>query len=539
MQFDTLISGGIIYDGSGAEPYEADVALRSGIIVDIGDLKFADATLKIDARGLAVSAGFINMLSHAARALLHDGLSESNICQGVTLEVIGEGVSMGPLNDEMARELIDEQTDIKYDVNWRSLGEFLNRLQLKGISTNVASFVGATTVREYVLGQVDKKPDEREISMMRNLVSLAMSEGAVGLSSALIYAPACFADTDELVALAEEAGKRGGIYASHLRSEGDNLLEGVRELITIAARAKIPCEIYHLKAAGKRNWSKMDEVLAELDKARSAGYRITADMYTYTRAHTGLDAAMPTWVQEGGLSQWIKRLQDPEMRARVKQEMLSETAEWENGYMHAGPEGILLVGFKTEALKPSIGKTLKQIAQERGQDPADVAMDLVIEDGSRVETVYSWMSEENLVKQLQLPWVTFGSDGSSMSPSGAYLKSQTHPRAYGNFSRLLGKYVRDEKVISLPEAIRRLTALPAANLGLLFRGKLDRGHAADIAIFDPSKVRDLATFENAHQLSEGMVHVLVNGVPVLQNGKHTGAKPGLVLRRRMSHRMIC
>ncbi len=539
MQFDTLISGGTIYDGSGAEPYEADIALRSGIIVDIGNLKHADATLKIDARGLAVSAGFINMLSHATRALLHDGLSQSNICQGVTLEVIGEGVSMGPLNDEMVRELIDEQTDIKYDVNWRSLGEFLNRLQLKGISTNVASFVGATTVREYVLGQVDKRPDEREISMMRNLVSLAMSEGAVGLSSALIYAPACFADTDELVALAEEAGKRGGIYASHLRSEGDNLLEGVRELIAIAARANIPCEIYHLKAAGKRNWSKMDQVLAELDKARSAGYRITADMYTYTRAQTGLDAAMPTWVQEGGLSQWIKRLQDPEIRARVKEEMLSETAEWENGYMHAGPEGILLVGFKTEALKPLIGKTLKQIAQERGQDPADVAMDLVIEDGSRVEAVYSWMSEENLVKQLQLPWITFGSDGSSMSPSGAYLKSQTHPRAYGNFARLLGKYVRDEKVISLPEAIRRLTALPAANLGLLFRGKLDRGHAADIAIFDPSKVRDLATFENAHQLSEGMVHVLVNGIPVLQNGKHTGAKPGLVLRRRMSHRMIC
>ncbi|MCC7530702.1 MAG: D-aminoacylase [Candidatus Melainabacteria bacterium] len=539
MQFDTLISGGTIYDGSGGEPYEADIALRSGIIVDIGNLKYADATLKIDARGLAVSAGFINMLSHATRALLHDGLSESNICQGVTLEVVGEGVSMGPLNDEMAQAMVGEQTDIKFDVKWRSLGEFLNRLQLKGIATNVASFVGATTVREYVLGQVDKRPDEREISMMRNLVSLAMSEGAVGLSSALIYAPACFADTDELVALAEEAGKRGGIYASHLRSEGDNLLEGVRELITIAARAKIPCEIYHLKAAGKRNWSKMDQVLAELDKARSAGYRITADMYTYTRAQTGLDAAMPTWVQEGGLSQWIKRLQDPEIRALVKQEMLSETAEWENGYMHAGPDGILLVGFKTEHLKPLAGKTLKQIADQRGQDPTDVAMDLVIEDGSRIEAVYSWMSEENLVKQLKLPWITFGSDGSSLSPSGVYLKSQNHPRAYGNFARLLGKYVRDEKLISLPEAIRRLTALPAANLGLLFRGKLDQGHAADIAIFDPSKVRDLATFENAHQLSEGMVHVLVNGVPVLQNGKHTGAKPGLVLRRRMSHRMIC
>lgn len=539
MQFDTLIMGGTIYDGSGLEPYVGDIGLRSGIIVDIGNLKYADATLKIDARGLAVSPGFINMLSHATRALLHDGLSEGNIHQGVTLEVIGEGVSMGPLNDQMAKEMTDEQTDIKFTINWRSLGEFLNRLQLRGISTNVASFVGATTVREYVLGQEDRKPDERELNMMRNLVSLAMSEGAVGISSALIYAPACFADTDEIVALAEEAGKRGGIYASHLRSEGDHLLEGVRELITICQKAKIPSEIYHLKAAGKRNWSKMDEAIAEIEKARSAGHRVSADMYLYTRAQTGLDAAMPTWVQEGGLTQWIKRLQEPETRARVKQEMLSDAADWENGYLHAGPDGILLVGFKTEALKPLIGKTLKQIADERGKDPADVAMDLVVEDGSRVETVYSWMSEENLVKQVKLPWMTFGSDGSSMSPSGEYLKSQTHPRAYGNFARLLEKYVRNEKVVTLPDAIRRLTALPAANLGLLFRGKIDQGYAADIAIFDPEKIREKATFENAHQLAEGMVHVLVNGVPVLQNGKHTGNKPGLVLRRRMSHRMIC
>jgi N-acyl-D-amino-acid deacylase len=539
MQFDTLIMGGTIYDGSGLEPYVADIGLRSGIIVDIGNLKYADATLKIDARGLAVSPGFINMLSHATRALLHDGLSEGNIHQGVTLEVIGEGVSMGPLNDQMAKEMTDEQTDIKFTINWRSLGEFLNRLQLRGISTNVASFVGATTVREYVLGQEDRKPDERELNMMRNLVSLAMSEGAVGVSSALIYAPACFADTDELVALAEEAGKRGGIYASHLRSEGDHLLEGVRELITICQKAKIPSEIYHLKAAGRRNWSKMDEAIAEIEKARNAGHRVSADMYLYTRAQTGLDAAMPTWVQEGGLNQWIKRLQEPETRARVKQEMLSDTADWENGYMHAGPDGILLVGFKSEALKPLVGKTLKQIADERGKEPADVAMDLVVEDGSRVETVYSWMSEENLVKQVKLPWMTFGSDGSSMSPSGEYLKSQTHPRAYGNFARLLEKYVRNEKVVTLPDAIRRLTALPAANLGLLFRGKIDQGYAADIAIFDPEKIREKATFENAHQLSQGMVHVLVNGVAVLQNGKHTGNKPGLVLRRRMSHRMIC
>jgi len=539
MQFDTLIMGGTIYDGSGGEPYVADVGLRSGIIVDIGNLKFAEAGLKIDARGLAVAPGFINMLSHATRALLYDGLSEGDICQGVTLEVIGEGVSMGPLNDQMAKEMADEQTDIKFAINWRSLGEFLNRLQLRGISTNVASFVGATTVREYVLGQENRKPDERELSMMRNLVALAMSEGAVGLSSALIYAPACFADTDELVSLAQEAAQRGGIYASHLRSEGDQLLEGVRELISICQRARIPGEIYHLKAAGKRNWAKMDEVIGELERARAAGHRISADMYMYTRAHTGLDAAMPTWVQEGGLNSWIKRLQDPDIRSRVKEEMLGDSTGWENGYMHAGPDGILLVGFKSESLKPLTGMTLKQIADARGQHPADVAMDLVVEDGSRVDTVYSWMSEENIVKQLKLPWITFGSDGSSMSPSGEYLKSQTHPRAYGNFTRLLEKYVRTERIISLPEAIRRLTALPAANLGLLYRGKLDQGYAADIVIFDPDKVHENATFENGHQLSQGMLHVLVNGVPVLRNGRHTGNKPGLVLRRRMSHRMIC
>lgn len=539
MQYDTLIKGGLVYDGSGGEPFEADVAIRGGIVVDIGNLKFADPVHVINAQGLAVAPGFINMLSHATRALLHDGLSEGNICQGVTLEVIGEGVSMGPLNDQMVQEMLEEQTDIKFDVTWRSLGEFLNILQLKGVSCNVASFVGATTIREFVLAQNDVAPDESQLKKMRELVAQAMADGAVGLSSALIYAPACFAGTDELIALAEETAKRGGIYASHLRSEGNAFLEGIRELLTIARAARIPSEIYHLKAAGKSNWSKMDQAIEEIENARKSGLRVSADMYTYTRAHTALDAAMPTWVQEGGLTQWIKRLRDPEIRARVKDEMLAESDEWENGYLHAGPDGILLVGFKNEALKPLTGKTLQQIAQERGMHPAEVAMDLVMEDGSRVDAVYSWMSEENVVKQLQLPWVSFGSDGSSMSPSGIYLKSQTHPRAYGNFARVIGKYVRDEKILSLEEAIRRMTSLPAATLGLLFRGKLERGYAADIAIFDPAKVRDTATFENPHQLAEGMVHVFVNGAPVLRNGKHTGAKPGLVLRRRTSHRMVC
>lgn len=538
MHFDLLIKNGVIYTGEGKEPFEGSVGIIGDRISAIGPHVQGTADVVIDAEGQAVAPGFINMISHCTHALMHDGLSESDLLQGVTLEIVGEAISMGPMTDEMAQLKVEEQGDIKYEVTWRTLGEFFDLIQSKGISTNLASFVGHTTVRMNVLGESDRAPSAHELETMQSLVAQAMEDGAVGLSSALIYSPASFSKTDELVALAKVASKYGGIYASHLRSEGQSLLAGVREFLQIADAADIPAEIYHLKAAGKSNWSKMDEVIAEVEAAQKRGLKITADMYNYTRAHTGLDAAMPTWVQKGGNREWISRLKQPEIRERVKNEMLVESDDWENGYMHAGPEGMLLVGFKNQALKPLTGLTLQQIANQRGRHPADVAMDLVIEDESRIETVYQWMSEDNLVKQMKLPWVSFGSDGSSLSPSGVYLKSMTHPRAYGNFARLLGKYVREQSVISLTEAIRRLTGLPAQNLGLYKRGLLSSGYTADIVLFNPATVGDQATFENPHQLSIGVSTVIVNGIIVVENGKHNGRKPGRVLRRKKLDKLV-
>lgn len=538
MHFDILIKNGVIYSGEGKEPFDGSVGIVGDRICAIGPQVDGVADLVIDAAGQAVAPGFINMISHCTHALLHDGLSESDLLQGVTLEIVGEAISMGPMTDEMARLKVEDQGDIKYEVTWRTLGEFFDVIQSRGISTNLASFVGHTTVRMNVLDESDRKPSAEELERMQALVAQAMEDGAVGLSSALIYAPASFSKTDELVALAKVASKYGGIYASHLRSEGQSLIAGVRELLEIADAANIPSEIYHLKAAGKSNWSKMDEVIAEVEAAQKRGLKITADMYNYTRAHTGLDAAMPTWVQEGGNREWIARLKQPDIRERVKSEMQIESDDWENGYMHAGPEGMLLVGFKNQALKPLTGLTLQQIAEQRGRHPADVAMDLVIEDESRIETVYQWMSEENLVKQMKLPWVSFGSDGSSLSPSGVYLKSMTHPRAYGNFARLLGRYVREQSVINLTEAIRRLTGLPAQNLGLHKRGLLSNGYSADIVLFDPDTVNDQATFENPHQLSIGVSTVIVNGIVVVENGKHNGRKPGRVLRRNIRDKSV-
>lgn len=533
MQFDLLIKNGLIFTGEGREPFEGSVGVIGDHIAAVGPQVQGTARVLIDAHGQAVAPGFINMISHCTHALMHDGLSESDLLQGVTLEIVGEAISMGPMTEQMARLQVEEQGDIKYDVTWRTLGEFFDVIQRRGISTNLASFVGHTTVRMNVLGESDRAPSDQELEQMQSLVAQAMEDGAVGLSTALIYAPASFSKTDELIALAKVASKYGGIYASHLRSEGQSLIAGVRELLEIAEAADIPSEIYHLKAAGKSNWSKMDEVIAEVEAAQLRGLKITADMYNYTRAHTGLDAAMPTWVQEGGNKEWIARLKQPEIRERVKREMLVESDDWENGYMHAGPEGMLLVGFKKDSLKPLTGLTLQQVAEQRGKHPADVAMDLVIEDDSRIETVYQWMSEENLVKQMKLSWVSFGSDGSSLSPKGVYLKSMTHPRAYGNFARLLGKYVREQNVLTLTEAIRRLTGLPAQNLGLHQRGFLASGYAADIVLFDPDTVDDLATFENPHQLSTGVSTVIVNGIVVVENGKHNGQKSGRVLRKNI------
>ena len=528
--FDLVISNGLIYDGSGGEPYRADIGINDDRIAAIGnELGTGDKT--IDAAGYAVAPGFINMLSWATETLLEDGLSQGDIRQGVTLEVMGEGWSMGPLNDSMKAESIKRQGDIKFDIDWTTLGEYLQFLEDKGVSTNVASFVGATTVRIHELGFEDRAPDAEELERMQTLVRQAMREGAMGVASSLIYAPAFYADTEELIALSKAAAGYGGRYISHMRSEGNQLLEAVDELITIAREAGIGAEIYHLKAAGEENWPKMDLVFERIEAARASGLDITADMYNYTAGATGLNAAMPPWVQEGGLDAWIERLQDPVIRERVAGEISTPTDEWENLYLATGgADKVLLIGFKNPDLKHLTGKTLAEVAAMRGTSPEVTMMDLVVEDGSRVSTAYFIMSEENVRKKIAQPWMAFDSDAESMAPEGKFLLSNPHPRAYGNFSRLLGKYVRDEQVISLAEAIRRLTSFPAGNLKIQDRGSLKEGFYADIAIFDPATIRDHATFAEPHQYATGMQHVIVNGVPVLMDGEHTGATPGRFVR---------
>ena len=528
--YDVVITSGRVYDGSGRASYAADVAIKNGHIAAIGQLQ-PDADVVIDAQGLAVAPGFINMLSWANESLIEDGRSQSDIRQGVTLEVMGEAWSMGPLNEEMKREMRASQGDIKFSIKWTTLGEYLEYLVKKGVSTNVASFVGATTVRIYAIGYEDRRPTSEELDQMRKLVGQAMREGAVGVSSALIYAPGCYADTDELIALAEVASEYGGMYISHILSEGNRLLEELDELITTARKANVTAELYHMKAAGKPNWHKLDAMIERIEKARAEGLRITADMYTYTAGAAGLEITMPPWVQEGGHRAWVARLKDPRIRKRLLKEMTTPTDEWESLYMLAGsPENVLLVGFKNERLKHLTGKTLGQVAKMRGKSPAETIIDLVIEDDSRVGTVYFLMSEENVKRQIKLPWVSFCSDAGSLAPEGVFLKSNPHPRAYGCFARLLGKYVRREKVITLAEAIRRLTWLPADNLKLDRRGKLAKGYYADIVVFDPETIIDHATFEKPHRYATGMVHVFVNGTQVLKDGEHTGAKPGRVVR---------
>jgi len=528
--YDVLIRNGMIYDGSGKTPFKGDVAISGDRIVAIGRLKHARGKTEIDAHGLAVAPGFINMLSWAVESLIYDGRSESDIRQGVTLEIFGEGESMGPLTEKMKQDMLEQQGDLKYEIKWTTLSEYLDYIVARGVSPNVASFVGATTVRIHEIGYEDRPPTPAELERMRALVKQAMDEGALGVGSSLIYAPAFYAKTDELVELCKVAAASGGMYISHMRSEGNKLLEAVDELIAIAREARIPAEIYHLKAAGKSNWPKMDAVIAKIGRARAEGLHITADMYTYTAGATGLNATMPPWVQEGGLKAWIARLKDPAVRERVKEEMSTPTDKWENLYLAAGPEGTLLVGFKNDALKPLTGKTLAEVAKLRGESPEETVMDLVIEDGSRVDTIYSLASEENLPKQIKQPWLSFGSDGGSEAPEGPFLKSKPHPRTYGNVARLLARYVRDEKVISLQEAIRRLTSLPATNLKIRDRGLLKPGSFADVVVFDPAKIQDHATYENPQQYATGVVHVVVNGTQVIRDGEHTGATPGRVVR---------
>jgi N-acyl-D-amino-acid deacylase len=529
--YSVLIHGGTIYDGSGGTPYVGDVALKSDRIVYVGPHAPGHAARVIDATGKAVSPGFINMLSWAVESLIADGRGMSDTYQGVTLEVFGEGNSMGPLTPEMKRLEVKRQGDIKYPITWTTLAQYLEFLQRKGVTPNVASFVGATTVRVHELGEKDVDPTPAQLTRMRALVRQAMKDGALGVGSSLIYAPATYAKTPELIAITQEAGKCGGMYISHMRSEGNKLLEAIDELVTISKESGAPAEIYHFKQGGKPNWGKIGPAIAKVEAARAGGQRITADMYTYPAGATGLDAAMPTWVQSGGLETWIKRMKDPEIRARLVKEMRTPSNDWENLLLLSGsPKNVLLISFKNPKLKPLTGKTLDEVAKMRGKSPEETAMDLVIEDGSRVGTVYFIMNEDNVKREVGLPWMSFGSDEASEEPAGVFLKSSSHPRAYGNFVRVLGHYVRDEKAATLQDAVRRLTSLPATNLGIRNRGWLAPGYYGDVVVFDPATVQDHATFEKPKQLATGVDDVFVNGVQVLKDGQHTGAKPGRVVR---------
>lgn len=533
-KYDLIIRQGTVYDGSGKAPVVTDIGINADTIVFIGDLSRAKGITEINASGLAVSPGFINMLSWATESLILDGNSQADIRQGVTLEVFGEGWSMGPLNEKMKadqRDAMNRNPDWQYDIDWTTLGEYLESLERRGIAPNVASFVGATTVRIHELGYANRLPTAEEMERMKALVKQAMKEGALGVGSSLIYAPANYSSTEELIELCKVAGQYGGMYITHMRSEGNNIFGAVDETIRIAREGNLPAEIYHLKMAGKENWWKLDSVMAMIDKANKEGLRITADMYTYPAGATGLDATMPPWVQEGGIKEWIKRLQDPKIRKKALDEMRKPSDKWENLLLMAGsPDRVLLLDFANDSLKRFIGKTLADVAAIYGKSPEETAMDLVIADSTRVGTAYFMMSEENIKRQIALPYLSFGSDAESPATEGVFIKTNTHPRAYGNFARLLGKYVRDEKVISLEEAIRKLTSLPASNLKIQKRGSLKPGFYADIAIFDPAKVQDHATFEKPHQYATGMVHVFVNGTQVLKAGEHTGARPGRVVR---------
>jgi N-acyl-D-amino-acid deacylase len=531
---EVVIRGGTIYDGSGGVPFVGDLVIDGDRLTAVTPgAASTRGREEIDARGLAVAPGFINMLSWATESLIADGRSQSNVRQGVTLEVFGEGRSMGPLTPQMKRYDREHQGDIQYEIEWTTLAEYLAFLERRGVSCNVASFVGATSLRVHELGYDDRPPTADELERMCALVRAAMEDGALGVGSSLIYAPAFYARTDELTALVSAAAPYGGMYISHLRSEAAQLEAAVDELIAIARQSGAPAEIYHLKAAGAENWTKMEAVIRRVEDARSEGLRITADMYPYTAGSTGLNATMPPWVQAGGYEGWVARLRDPTIRAQVRQEMLTPSDAWENMFLLSGSaENILLVGFKSERLKPMTGKTLAEVAALRGTAPVDTAMDLVIEDGSRVQTIYFMCDEDILRRTLRLPWVSFGSDAGSMAPEGVFLRSSTHPRAYGCFARVLGRYVRDEALVPLEEVVRRLSGLPAENLGLEARGLLQPGYFADVVVFDPHTIQDHATYEQPHQYATGVTHVLVNGVTVLKDGEHTGATPGRAVRRK-------
>jgi N-acyl-D-amino-acid deacylase len=528
--FDVIIKGGTVYDGTGGEPRQADVAINGDRIINVGDLGDSEAKLTVNASGLAVAPGFINMLSWSNESLIQDGRSQSEIRQGVTTEIMGEGESMGPVNDRVRQHMLQTQKDIRYDIKWTTLAEYLRYLEARGVSCNVASFIGATTIRENVIGFEDKAPTSQQLDQMRELVRKEMEAGALGIGTSLIYPPAFYAKTEELIELCKIAAKYQGKYISHMRSEENHLLEAFDELVRISREAGIPAEIYHIKAAGQKNWSKLDTFLSRIEAAQKEGLKIRANMYTYIAAGTGLDACLPPWTEDGGYPALFKRLRDPATREKIAAEVRRDSDAWENLYLAAGsPEKILLVGFKSEKLKPLTGKSLAEVAKIRGKDPIETIMDLIAADESRIDSIYFLMSEENVKKELAKPWISFGSDEASQAPEGVFLKSNPHPRAYGNFARVLGKYCRDEKVIPLTEAIRKLSGLPAMNLGLDHRGLIQEGMFADVVVFDAATIADRATFDKPHQYAVGVKHVFVNGVRVLKDGEHTGAKPGRAL----------
>ena len=524
---DVILRGGTIYDGSGGEPFVGDVAIDGDKIVALGDIGKATAPLEIDVQGLAVAPGFVNMMSWSNESLIEDGRSQSDIRQGVTLEIMGEGHSMGPLNDTMKAEMGSDQGDIQYEVEWTTLAEYLEFLERRGISPNVASFIGAGTPREYVIGHEDRAPTPEELEQMCALVREAMEDGALGVASSLMYPPGLFAETDELIALSKVASEYNGMYVSHMRDEGAHMVAAVAELLTIAQEANIRAEIYHLKSSGQVNWPRFDEAISMIEDARSQGLEITADVYTYPAGSTGLNVTIPPWVQEGGFDASLERMSDPATREQIIREMNTPSDDWENMYLAPGtPDNILMVSFKNEALRHLTGKTVAEVAAMRGTTPEETIMDLIIEDGSRIGTVYFTQSENIVRRAVALPWVSFNSDAASQAPEGVFLNSNPHPRAYGSFARVLAKYVRDEQVITLPDAIRKLAALPAQNMRIDRRGELIEGFYADVVVFDPETIQDHATFVEPHQYATGMIHVFVNGEQVLNNGEHTGATPG-------------
>ncbi|MBV9596299.1 MAG: D-aminoacylase [Chloroflexi bacterium] len=529
-QYDVIIRNGTLYDGSGGPPVVRDVAIVGDTLASVGaPLRDAHGDVDIDATGQAVTPGFINMLSWAQETLIADGRSQSDIRQGVTLEVFGEGTSLGPLNARMQQEMRERQSEIHYDVTWRTLDEGLRALVQRGVACNVASFVGATSLRIHEVDHANRPPTAAELDAMRGLLREAMQDGALGLGSSLIYAPAQFARTDELVALCEVVAEHGGMYISHIRNESSRLLQAIDELVEISRRSGAPAEIWHFKASGPANWAKLDAAIERVNAARGQAQRITADMYTYSASSTGLDATMPGWVQEGGHRAWVTRLRDASVRARLRRELSTAADGVDNEFL--GAEKVLLVGFRNPSLRRLTGKTLAEVAAERGTSVEDTIMDLVVEDDSRVQSVFFTMSEDNVRKAVGLPWMSFCSDAGSLAPEGLFLNTSTHPRAYGSFARLLARYVRDEGVIGLPEAVRRLSALPASNLGLARRGVLQPGAFADVVVFDPATIQDHATYDRPHQYATGVSHVFVNGAHVLRDGEHTGAQPGRVVRR--------